>query len=98
MEDDHEKTTHGRERMRVTDMKRILASCDDIRGYETSKGLFVLWWVFRVFLPFITRGKRFCEYISIQGSIASRFTTALISTYNFVLATHTFSVILIAIR
>lgn len=60
MEAAHGMTTHERDSTRATATKRILANCDDTR---VRRGIirFVLRWVFRslVFLPFITRGKRF---------------------------------------
>jgi hypothetical protein len=36
---DHEMTTLGREHMKAMGTKKILASCEDIRGSETSCGL-----------------------------------------------------------
>lgn len=70
--DDHEKTTHEKDSTRETVTKRILASCDDIRCSRTLFGLSCGGFLeYSVFLPFITRGKRFFDTISTQGSMPS---------------------------
>ena len=65
MVDDHEKMTHEKDSMRGTVTKRILASCGDIRCSRTLFGLSCGGFLeYSVFLPFITRGKRFSMLFS----------------------------------
>jgi hypothetical protein len=64
MEAAHAKTTHERDNTKAMAMKRILAKFE---GTKVQRGIirFVLRWVSRssVFLPFITRGKRFFDAV-----------------------------------
>ena len=59
---DHAKTIHGREHTKAMATKKILASCEDIRYSKASIGLACGGFLeYSVFLPFITRGKRFFD-------------------------------------
>ena len=59
---DHGRKTHGKDSTRATDTKRILASCVDTRRSRTLFGLSCGGFLeYSVFLPFITRGKRFFD-------------------------------------
>lgn len=63
---DQEKTSNAS--ARTKDTKRTLGSCGGIDG----------WWVSRVFLPFITKGKRFFDAISMSIKVCrSSFDTLL---------------------
>jgi hypothetical protein len=65
MVDGHEKMTHGKDSTRAAATKRILASCGDIRCSRTLFGLSCGGFLeYSVFLPFITRGKRFSMLFS----------------------------------
>ncbi len=64
---DHGKKTHEKDSTKATDTKRILVSCEDIRCSGTSFGLSCGGFPeYSVFLPFITRGKRFFDAISTK--------------------------------
>jgi hypothetical protein len=63
--DDHERRTREKDSTRATVTKRILASCGDIRCSRTLFGLSCGGFLeYSVFLPFITRGKRFSMLFS----------------------------------
>jgi hypothetical protein len=72
--DDHAKRIRENEKETATDTTRILANCEDIRSTERQ-------WVcccggfleYSVFLPFITRGKRFPEAISTKVVLPSPY-------------------------
>lgn len=66
---DQEMTTHERDHTKAMAIKRILASCEDTKRTRRH-GLFCGGFLdCSVFLPFITRGKRFFDAISTQGSM-----------------------------
>ncbi len=59
---DRGKKNHEKDSTKATGTKRILASCEDIRCSRTSFGLSCGGFLeYSVFLPFITRGKRFFD-------------------------------------
>lgn len=61
----------GRDLTKAMGTRRIPENCEDIRCSEASFGLSCGgFFEHSVFLPFITRGKRFLDAIFHQGSIA----------------------------
>jgi len=67
MVDGHEKMTHEKDSTRAMVTKKIPANCGDIRCSRTLFGLSCGGFLeYSVFLPFITRGKRFYDTISTK--------------------------------
>jgi hypothetical protein len=62
---DRARRIHEKDHTNQTAMKRILANCEDIRCNRTSRGLSRGGFLeYSIFLPFITRGKRFFDALS----------------------------------